>query len=351
MNMLLSLLLSLIVVLGTPTFSQSLSCCMPYDAYEDKILQSFTPDSHFVEQTEADKALRAKMKSLFFEADVKDAAEAQKRVREKLVKNYNGKEVSLTTKDGNRVAGIFIERPNAQVNIVYVTGYFHDLTPPKEWCAPFAEIFPKYNIFMFDWRGFGQSEGNNALLEKCDFGPNAYPDVWAAVDFVRSQNDKPVVLHGFCFGGAMALHATLKAQEEGRRLADGLGLSCMFTRFENLFNRAAGAEDRWFFWFLLKSGLAPAMLEYMANGDLFSILPVEIVKKIDVPCWFDHPTPDRFAIMSEAVQVFNAAPGPKVFVQSELGRHVRMHADVPYQYSNAYQRFLEKHVIKEVAAN
>ena len=88
----------------------------------------------------------------------------------------------------------------------------------------------------------------------------------------------------------MALHATLKAQEEGRKLADGLGLSCMFTKFENLFDRAAVVENRWGYWLLMKSGLGPAMIEYMANGSIFDILPVDMIKQVNVPCWFDHPS-------------------------------------------------------------
>ena len=219
---------------------------------------------------------------------------------------------------------------------------------------PFLEIFPTYNIFAFDSRGFGQSsrKKGNKFLKKGDYGTNAYPDIQAAIDFVRSRSDKPVVLQGFCFGGAMAMYTAIKAKEHGRKGPDAIGVSCMFTKFENLFSRAFLVEDRWFYWVLMRLGLGTAILDKMMNGSLFELLPVNMVKKLDIPCWFDHPTQDKFAIMEEAVQVYNAAPRYKMFVQSELGAHVRMHAKVPYQYRLAYKEFLTKSglITKEHAA-
>lgn len=184
-------------------------------------------------------------------------------------------------------------------------------------------------------------------MHKNDFGSNAYPDVQAAINYVRSQNDKPIVLHGFCFGGAMALHATLmekkNAAKEGRPaiIADAIGLSCMFTEFENLFDRAFTIEDRWFYWFLMKSGLGSTVLDFMMNGSLFDLLPVEMVKELGIPCWFDHAKKDPFAIMEEASQVYDAVPNAKWFFKSDLGRHVRIHSKVPHQYRVAYNGFLK----------
>lgn len=335
-----------------------LSCCSPFD-YEKVereencgVLEFFKPSLLIKEQNQKDKDVLKKMRNLFFEADVGDRKAQEKSVREKAINQYGAQPISVVTTDNYRISGLWVERENAPINIVYVNGYFHDLTPPKEWDLSFLEVFPKYNIFSFDWRGFGQSEGVNGLVKKNSFGTNAFPDVQAVLKWVRAQNDKPIVLHGFCFGGAMAMYTTLKSKQENQKvsksskgaeviLPDALGFSCMFTEFDNLFSRAFKLEDRWFYLFLMQLGIGQSVLDYMTNGSLFDLRPVEMVRKItDIPCWFDHPTQDKGAVLEEAVQVYNAAKCPKLFLQSHVGQHVRIHSKAPYQYRCAYEKFL-----------
>jgi len=79
----------------------------------------------------------------------------------------------------------------------------------------------------------------------------------------------------------------------------------------------------------------------MANGSLFNLLPIELIKSINLPCWFDHVTDDKLAILSEAEDVYHAAHSTKkVFFQSNFGYHARAHIDVGDQYRVAYKTFL-----------
>ncbi len=306
-------------------------------------IESFQPDVHIKEQIQEDKDLRVKMKNLFFETDSPDANEAQKKVCQKAIDEYGAKKIALKTRDNYDIKALYFERPTAQVNIIYVTGYFHDLTPPKEWATNLAVLHSeKANILTFDWRGFGESSGTNNLLEKGAFGTNAYLDIFAVVDFIRSQNKLPIVLHGFCFGGSMILHAMIKAQEEGKKLADAVGFSSLSTSFQQLFDNAATAEDRWGYWFLLQSGLSKAIVEYQVseNGSPFDLKPIEMIKKMTVPCWFDHSTGDQFAKLENGIAVYKASTAPKMFTQIDFHRHVRAHTQMPFQYRLAYEKFL-----------
>jgi predicted alpha/beta hydrolase len=97
---------------------------------------------------------------------------------------------------------------------------------------------------IIDWRGVGESEGVCSIMRKNSFGKNAYHDIQAAVDFVKRDNNNPIVLIGFCCGGAMIMHATIQAQKEKRALADALAFDCIFTTFENQFKHSIGAEKR-----------------------------------------------------------------------------------------------------------
>lgn len=303
-------------------------------------IPGFTPDVYISEQMPQDLEYLPELRKLFFETD--KTANAQVDVFNRSVRQYGAQEVMLLTEDNKRISSLYFKRKNAPVNILYVTGYFNDLTPTKEWCAPFAALYPEFNILSFDWRGFGSSPGTKGMTQKNSFGKNAYPDIQAGIDFLRKENDKPVILVGFCFGAAMAMHATVQAGKSGLRTADALVLNCPFTTFRKQFDRAAAAEDRCFYRGLLDSGLGEWILEYIANGSLFDVNPIDMIKDIKIPCYFEHYTHDPFAILQDGVELYQTATCPKMFMQSDQGRHVRMHGKVPYQYRNAFLTFLTR---------
>ncbi len=309
-----------------------------------KDIAGFTPDIHITEQLPEDIELLQELKKLFFETDA--TANGQSDVYNRAVKEYGAQEVMLLTDDNQRISSLYFKRKNAPVNIIYVTGYFNDLTPTKEWCAPFAALYPEFNILSFDWRGFGSSPGTHGaisgIFHKNSFGKNAYPDIQAAIDFMRKENDKPVILVGFCFGAAMAMHATVEAQKSGKQTADALVLNCLFTKFRNQFDRAVAAEDRLPYRLLLSSGIGESLLEHIINGSLFDMSPINMIKDITMPLYFEHYAYDPFAIIQEGVELYQAATGPKMFTQSDIGRHVRIHGKVPFQYRQAFLTFLSR---------
>ena len=77
------------------------------------------------------------------------------------------------------------------------------------------------------------------------------------------------------------------------------------------------------------------------NGNLFDVNPIEMITEIDLPCYFDHSVEDTFSLISGGIDVFEKKEkGFKMFVQSEIGRHVRIHGKAPAQYRDAYNQFL-----------
>lgn len=299
---------------------------------------SFTPTFYITNQVPQDTTLIETIRPLFFEAD--HSANPKRDVYTKAVKQHNAQEIVLLTEDNVRISALYFKRPNAKINLIYIPGYFFDLTPTKEWASPFALLFKEFNVLSIDWRGAGTSEGISKLLHKNSFGKYATPDIQAALDFMAQENNNPNVLIGFCFGAAMNMYATVQAQKENRRTADALVCNCVFTRFENQFNRAVLAEDRFLQRILLRSGLGRRLVEYQANGSLFDVNPIDLIKEIKIPCYFEHYTFDPFAIIQEGVEVYQAATCPKMFMRSDIGRHVRMHTKVPFQYRQAFLTFL-----------
>lgn len=301
---------------------------------------SFNADIHITKQLPQDEIILSAMQWLFYEPN--NTARPKEDVYAHAIRNYGAQEVMLLTGDDMRISCLYFKRPNAKINLIYISGYFFDQTPTKEWAAPFSVIFEDYNILSLDWRGFGQSDGVQGLFRKSSFGSNAYPDIQAAVDFMHRENDNPTILIGFCFGAAMIMHATIQAQKDGKRTADALVLNCVFSKFQNPFDRAILAETRLLYQILLQTGTARALIDYQCYGDIFSISPIDLIKDIKIPCYFEHYSHDQFAILQEGIDVYNAATCPKMFMQSDLGGHVRIHKRVPYQYQQAFLAFLQK---------
>lgn len=320
-----------------------------------QLVEQFIPTIHISRITDADLEAKKKIEPLLFEADVKDYEAERRKIYTRAIKNYNAQEHVLLTEDGQRISTMLYNRKNAAATIIYVTGYFDKYTPTKEWCGPLALLNDQYNVLCFDWRGFGMSEGENRFMRKNAFGARAHHDIQVLIDFAKAHpdlKDKPIILHGFCFGAAMVLYATLEAKRQNKPVADALGLSCVFTRFENLFKRAFMEEDRWFYKLLLKSGIGEAVLDYMMNGSLFDVNPIEMIDDVSamgIPFWFDHFTFDPFSKMEEGIEVYNRVKAPKMFVQGDLGKHVRIHSKTPGQYQQAYHTFIQKFVLKKEA--
>jgi pimeloyl-ACP methyl ester carboxylesterase len=305
----------------------------------------FEPDVLITDWSAADQVLLKKMRSLFFEAGG-GTLNPKDDVYRRAIRDYGARECMLLTEDNLRISSLFFERKHAPVNVIYITGYFHDETPPKEWVAPFAALFPNFNILSFDWRGFGSSEGRKGKWTSNEFGPDAYRDIQAAVHFLKGNKEhgkKPIILVGFCFGAAMALYATIKAQEEGNELADALVLDSVFDTFHNMVDNAFLAEDRWYRRPLMCPWLIKLFLDNHLRGDIFALKPIDMIEKISLPCLFSHFTYDPFATLEQGIKVFEKKKdGDKMFVQSDEGRHVRVHSKVPSQYRDAFYDFLRK---------
>jgi hypothetical protein len=356
------LVLSLVFQTSYPVYSFQL--CSPVEdkvTPEEKkqkklaeVLTVFKPDYLITEQLPQDVELKNKIKKLFFEVDpemTNNPFENNKRgVCNKAIKEFGATEIILHTQDDFRISSLYFKRPDAPINIIYATGYFHDQTPTKQWASPFALLFPTFNILTYDWRGFGDSEGKRGdKLGKTDFGTNAYLDIQAAIDFIKKDNDKPIVLVGFCAGAAMTIKATIEAIKAKQITADALVLNSIFSEFENQFNRAAiVSENRCYMRVIANMGISKAILHNIVSGSLFNLKPIEAIEQINIPCYFEHFVDDPSAIIEEAIQVFNKTKSFKKFELSTIGIHVRIHKDAPFQVRNNFYAFLlESKLLKQ----
>ena len=152
-----------------------------------------------------------------------------------------------------------------------------------------------YNVFMYDYRGFGKSKGAVSRL-------GLIQDVKAAFSYVKTRKDvdaTKLISYGHSLGGAKTI--TALAQEK----VEGLRAVISFAGF-------ASYQE---------------MAQYMGGNVGASVVtdelsPIEQVDKLaPVPLLFLHGTKDRIVPLSQGEKLFEKAKNPKTLMKIEGGGH------------------------------
>ena len=108
-------------------------------------------------------------------------------------------DVIFTAEDGVKLHGWFVPGESAHKNLLYFHGNAGNIGDRVEKIAFFREL--GFNIFIFDYRGYGLSEGQPSEQ-------GLYRDGRAAFDYLAARQDVgrlPIVLYGASLGGAVAV--------------------------------------------------------------------------------------------------------------------------------------------------
>ena len=142
------------------------------------------------------------------------------------------------------------------------------------------------NVFIFDYRGYGKSEGT---LSEMGF----YRDAQAAWECLLKEgptSPSKVVLFGRSLGCAMAVDLALQVQAAGLILESG---------FPHL-----GAMAKWHFPFVFSEKLLSHRYDALSK-----------IARLKMPVLFVHGTEDRIVPISLGRRLFQAAPEPKAFYE------------------------------------
>lgn len=119
----------------------------------------------------------------------------------------NYEEISFVTEDNLTLRGWFI--PHSGKNDVKTIIFLHGYPADKGNILPTISFLNKdYNLFLFDFRYFGESEGHYSTA-----GAKEVKDVKAAVEFLKRRGINEVGVWGFSMGGATALMAASQIPE------------------------------------------------------------------------------------------------------------------------------------------
>src|SRR3989338_10866349 len=107
-------------------------------------------------------------------------------------------EISFKSSDGLKLSGWFIAHNKSRDVIIVMHGY----PANKADLLPVAMFLnKKYNVFLFDFRSFGQSEGKYTTA-----GFKEVKDLEGAIGFLKEEKKiKNIGAFGFSLGGAVAL--------------------------------------------------------------------------------------------------------------------------------------------------
>ncbi len=217
-------------------------------------------------------------------------------------------DVYFKTSDGIRLNGWFIASPQARFTAVFCHGNAGNIGHRLEKISIVRDL--GLNIFIFDYRGYGKSQGRPS--EK-----GLYKDVRAAYDYLVSARKVPkdtIILYGESIGGAVAID-----------LAHKVPVRALIT--EETFS---SIKDM--------SGIAYPFIPYFIFSTRFD--SVSKIKDVKCPTLIIHSVDDEIVPYNLGRKLYYAARLPKKFLEIR-GGHNTAFLDSEKQFREGIKAFLD----------
>lgn len=262
-------------------------------------------------------------------------------IREELFKFNEIKNVKFKTVDNISLSGIVIKRPKAKANLLLCHGY----RSSKELMYGYIDLFPDFNIMLFDFRAHGQSEGKIISI-----GCHEFKDVSASAgfmkEFVRGQNNEqlPLIVLGISMGAA----SMIKAASLEPNLCDALIVDSTFSDLHKIlikgFSIKAGLPYYPFFPIIRR------IFEFVADCKVCEMNPAKCVEKITKPILFIHSCNDNFISPKHGLRLYehaNLSRYADIWIAPKC-RHGWLHSYYSDRYKRKVNSFLRKSINLEV---
>ncbi len=214
------------------------------------------------------------------------------------------------TADSVRLHAWYLPRQDAIATILLFHGNAGNLSHRLDLLAKFRENLP-VNIFIFDYRGYGRSEGKPSEAGLYRDGEAAYRYLTQKL----SVSPDKLILFGRSLGGAVAVDL---AQHEK---AAGLILESTFSTGKDMARRMFGAIP---VWWIMKIKLDSA-------GK---------IQNVKMPKLFLHGTRDELVPIELGKKLFALAPPPKKFVAIPGAKHNDIYETGGETYYQAIAEFI-----------
>ena len=217
-------------------------------------------------------------------------------------------DVWLQTSDDVKVHGWFVRHESAVGHLIMAHGNAGNLSDRLEWLTMLHQKVPA-NLLMFDYRGYGRSEGTPSEQ-------GCYLDAVTVYDWLNENHpDLPIVAHGHSLGSAVVVELALR-----RELA-GLIVESGFTNATDMARLMFG----------------PVPVQWLSSMNWDSL---EKIPKINSPKLFLHGNRDSVVPYHLGQELFEAAKEPKRFVELENVDHNDTYISGREIYYEAIREFI-----------
>jgi fermentation-respiration switch protein FrsA (DUF1100 family) len=237
-------------------------------------------------------------------------------------------DVVFDSADGTKLHGWYLPAQGGagpvKGTVIYFHGNAQNLTAHYE----FVSWLPAhgYNLFLFDYRGFGQSQGTPSR-------EGTFQDSVAAIEYLAARPDQrgvPRVVFGQSLGGALSLAAL---GESGPHGVCGLAVESTFYSYQGV--AQWHAANIWWTW-LVQWPLSHWLVtdDHSPSHSLANLqgLPLLVI----------HGDADKVVPYSQGETLFQHAPEPKRFIRVPGGSHCGGTSGFDLQEVDRYRKELLK---------
>jgi fermentation-respiration switch protein FrsA (DUF1100 family) len=226
--------------------------------------------------------------------------------------SFNATDVWFVAEDGVKLHGWFVPHPEPIATLLMCHGNAGNVSDRYEWLEMLHQQVPA-NLFIFDYRGFGRSEGN-PTEDGC------YRDAVAAYKWLTAQKPElPIIVHGHSLGSAVAVDLVHRLPDR----AAGIILESSFTN----------ADD------MAKLMFGPLPLHWLSSMKWTSD---KKIATIAIPKLFMHGEHDSIIPLRLGKKLFDAAAPPKEFIVLSRADHNDTFVAGGDEYYQAIGKFVEQ---------
>ena len=227
--------------------------------------------------------------------------------------SYAGQEkIVLKSADGKDIHHVLIKpQANSKATIFVFHGSGSKVSNWMKLLEPLVEN--GYQIFLMEYRGFGNSEGDASHK-------NVAADANRAFLYLISREDvknKPLVIMGQSYGGQLAINVAARYPEH----VDALVTEGAFTSFRSIAVYTTPAIGKPFTWTFFRNPYSSA----------------ELIKEASMPKLIIHSREDDVVPFFMGEELFDIAVGNKEFWQIQ-GKHADALVDQPKEFVSRLNR-------------
>jgi fermentation-respiration switch protein FrsA (DUF1100 family) len=215
-------------------------------------------------------------------------------------------DVQFTASDGVKLQGWFYRA--GEPTLIFFHGNAGNITERATIASELARR--GISVLLFDWRGYGKSEGSPSES-------GLFRDALAAYDFVRSRTKGDIALYGESLGGPYAAYVATKRKAK-----------CVV--IENSIPSLAAIGNTLY---------RPLPLGWFAP---FSLTTTRWLNRAGVPVLVMHGKCDRTIPFSLGMELYDGLRVPKELLVSETAGHCELANAEPQRYYETVTQFLRR---------